>query len=226
MFNRFPDIVDINFKRKTLCRTFSRKSPINWCFCAVCALGWHKVFDDARVVCHCRWIFHVSIRRCAWKSCLESSGIYQTVQVASFGFAGLFLWNSPLSWTDHRPAIQRGLLYGATVVCATWPKGSEESADHEVHRNSLQMKRDDQRWSKMIKDDPFVSLVLLPSNIRAVFRCFQCQLLVVPRTERFGPGFGRHANVMERHPSSWRLFQMARALWNLSMSALSISSMS
>ena len=67
IFNRFPDIVNINAILWILWRTFSRKSPINWCFCAVCALGQHKVFDDARVVRHCRWIFHVSIRRCVLK---------------------------------------------------------------------------------------------------------------------------------------------------------------
>ena len=60
----------------------------------------------------------------------------------------------------------------------------------------------------MIKDDPFVSLFLLPSSVR-FSDVSKCQLLVVPLTERFGPGCGRHANVMERHPSSWRLFLMS-----------------
>ena len=49
--------------------------------------------------------------------------------------------------------------------------GREESADHEVHSRTLQM----ERWSKMIQDDSYCLQVL------AVFRCFQCQLLIVRR---------------------------------------------
>ena len=47
------------------------------------------------------------------------------------------------------------------MICATWLKGSDESADHEVHGGKLQMERDNQRLPKIHQ---IVSLVLLPSS--------------------------------------------------------------